>query len=437
MEDGSIPLLVAMVILVILSGFFSASETAYSSINQIRLKSRADSGDQKAAQILALSERYDSLLSTILIGNNIVNIALASIGTVFFTGLLGGASGPTVSTAVITVTVLIFGEITPKSMAKEMPEKFASFSAPVLHALIMVFTPVNFLFSAWKKFLSRHFHGEENDGITDAELMTMVSEAENDGELTNHESELIRSAIEFDDVEVEEVLTPRVDVVAVADDISMQELADAFDESGYSRLPVYHETIDNIIGVVHEKDYYQATRRGSASMDELVAPTLYTTGSTQISALLRTLREKHHHMAVVVDEYGGTEGIVTLEDILEELVGEIWDEHDEETEEFRRQSNGNWLVSGSASVDDLWEELSIPEDREIDSITVSGLVQEKTGRLPKVGDHFTIDRYDGVVTKTAHRRVLEVSLRERKVIAPAPEERSREHSRREARNRAD
>ncbi|MCI6083645.1 MAG: hemolysin family protein [Gemmiger sp.] len=437
MEDGSIPLLVAMVILVILSGFFSASETAYSSLNQIRLKSRADSGDQKAAQILALSERYDSLLSTILIGNNIVNIALASIGTVFFTGLLGGASGPTVSTAVITVTVLIFGEITPKSMAKEMPEKFASFSAPVLHALITVFTPVNFLFSAWKKFLSRHFHGEENDGITDAELMTMVSEAENDGELTNHESELIRSAIEFDDVEVEEVLTPRVDVVAVADDISMQELADAFDESGYSRLPVYHETIDNIIGVVHEKDYYQATRRGSASMDELVAPTLYTTGSTQISALLRTLREKHHHMAVVVDEYGGTEGIVTLEDILEELVGEIWDEHDEETEEFRRQSNGNWLVSGSASVDDLWEELSIPEDREIDSITVSGLVQEKTGRLPKVGDHFTIDRYDGVVTKTAHRRVLEVSLRERKVIAPAPEERPREHSRREARNRAD
>lgn len=437
MEDGSIPLLLAMVILVILSGFFSASETAYSSLNQIRLKSRADSGDQKAAQILALSERYDSLLSTILIGNNIVNIALASIGTVFFTGLLGGASGPTVSTAVITVTVLIFGEITPKSMAKEMPEKFASFSAPVLHALITVFTPVNFLFSAWKKFLSRHFHGEENDGITDAELMTMVSEAENDGELTNHESELIRSAIEFDDVEVEEVLTPRVDVVAVADDISMQELADAFDESGYSRLPVYHETIDNIIGVVHEKDYYQATRRGSASMDELVAPTLYTTGSTQISALLRTLREKHHHMAVVVDEYGGTEGIVTLEDILEELVGEIWDEHDEETEEFRRQSNGNWLVSGSASVDDLWEELSIPEDREIDSITVSGLVQEKTGRLPKVGDHFTIDRYDGVVTKTAHRRVLEVSLRERKVIAPAPEERSREHSRREARNRAD
>ena len=434
MEDGSIPLIAAMLILVILSGFFSASETAYSSLNSIRLKSRADSGDAKAAQILALSERYDSLLSTILIGNNIVNIALSSLGTVYFTSLLGGATGPTVSTVVITIVVLIFGEITPKSMAKEMPETFAAATAPILNALVTLFTPLNFLFGAWKKFLSRHFHSEES-GITDAELMTMVSEAENDGELTNHESELIRSAIEFDDVEVEEVLTPRVDVVAVADDISMQELADAFVESGYSRLPVYHETIDNIIGVVHEKDYYQAMRRGNAAMDELVAPTLYTTGSTQISALLRTLREKHHHMAVVVDEYGGTEGIVTLEDILEELVGEIWDEHDEETEEFRRQANGTWLVSGSASVDDLWEELSIPEDSEIDSITVSGLVQEKTGRLPKVGDHFTIDRYDGVVTKTAHRRVLEVSLRERKVTVPDPDDHPREHGRRELRNR--
>ncbi|MEE0800513.1 MAG: hemolysin family protein [Gemmiger sp.] len=436
MDDGSIPLIAAMAILVIFSAFFSASETAYSSVNQIRLKSRADNGDQQAAHILALAQRYDSLLSTILIGNNIVNIAVASLGTVLFSNMLGNATGPTVSTAVVTIVVLIFGEITPKSLAKEMPERFAAFSAPLLDFLILIFTPLNFVFGTWKKFLSGHFHSGENDGITDAELITMVSEAESDGELTNHESELIRSAIEFDDVEVEEVLTPRVDVVAVADDISMQELADAFDESGYSRLPVYHETIDNIIGVVHEKDYYQAVRHGNASMEELVTPTLYTTGSTQISALLRTLREKHHHMAVVVDEYGGTEGIVTLEDILEELVGEIWDEHDEETEEFRRQSNGTWLVSGSASVDDLWKELSIPEDQDIDSITVSGLVQEKTGHLPKVGDRFTLDRYDGVVTKTVHRRVLEVSLRERKVTGPTGREegRSHEHGRRESRS---
>ena len=423
MDDGSsIPIVAAMVLLLALSGFFSASETAYSSLNQIRLKSRADSGDENARRVMLLAQRYDNLLSTILIGNNIVNIALASLGTVFFTGLVGGQYGATLSTVVITIVVLIFGEVTPKSLAKEMPEKFAVVVAPVLELLLTLFTPVNYLFAVWKKFLSRRLHSEDSEGITDAELMTMVSEAESDGELTNHESELIRSAIEFDDVEAEEVLTPRVDVVAVADDISMEELADAFASSGFSRLPVYHETVDNIIGVVHEKDYYAALRKGKPSMDELVSPTLYTTGSTQISALLRTLREQHHHLAVVVDEYGGTLGIVTLEDIIEELVGEIWDEHDEETEEFRHQSNGSWLISGSASIDDLCEQLGIPEDDEIDSITVSGLVQERTGRLPKVGDHFTVGRYEGVVTKAAHRRVLEVSLREERV-SPALQDR--------------
>lgn len=240
--------------------------------------------------------------------------------------------------------------------------------------------------------------------------MTMVSEAESDGELTDRESELIRSAIEFDDVEVEEILTPRVDVVAVADDISLEELAQTFAESGYSRLPVYHGTIDNIIGVVHEKDFYIARLKKATKIEDLVAPTLYTTGSTQISQLLRTLREQHHHMAVVVDEYGGTEGIITLEDILEELVGEIWDEHDEVTEDFRKQSDGSWLVSGSASVDDLFETLDLPEDEDIDSNTVNGLVQEKTCHLPKVGDHFSLGEYDGVVTRTARRRVTEVRL---------------------------
>lgn len=412
-DDSSTLTLAVILVLLACSAFFSASETAYSSLNQIRLKSRADNGDATAGRVLGLAKRYDNLLSTILIGNNIVNIALTSLATVFFTTQISAVYGASLSTIVCTVVVLIFGEITPKSLAKEMPERVAVAVSPILEALVTIFTPINFLFGAWKNFLAKRFQtGESSDGITDAELVTMVNEAENDGELTDRESELIRSAIEFDDVEVEEVLTPRVDVVAVADDISMEELADAFDDSGYSRLPVYHESIDNIIGVVHEKDYYAAVRKGKPTMDELITPTLYTTGSTQISALLRTLREQHHHLAVVVDEYGGTEGIVTLEDILEELVGEIWDEHDEETEEFRRQANGSWLVSGSASVDDLCEELEIPDTHDIDSITVSGLVQECTGHLPKVGDHFKIDRFEGVVTKTAHRRVLEVSLRE-------------------------
>ena len=400
----------ALVILVGFSAFFSASETAFSSLNQIRLKSRAEDGDSSAARVLAMAEQYDKLLSTILIGNNIVNIAAASIGTIIFTKMLGAERGATVSTMVLTIVVLIFGEVTPKSLAKEMPETIATAVAPVLSLLMLVLTPLTWLFSQWKRLLSHFVHSSESDTITEGELMTMVSEAENDGELTDRESELIRSAIEFDDVEVEEILTPRVDVVAVEDDIPLEELAQTFAESGYSRLPVYHGTIDNIIGVVHEKDFYIARLKKATKIDDLVVPTLYTTGSTQISQLLRTLREQHHHLAVVVDEYGGTEGIITLEDILEELVGEIWDEHDEVTEDFRKQSDGSWLVSGSASVDDLYEELDLPEEEDIDSNTVNGLVQEKTCHLPKVGDRFTLGEYDGVVTRTAKRRVTEVRL---------------------------
>ena len=400
----------ALVILVGFSAFFSASETAFSSLNQIRLKSRAEDGDSSAARVLAMAEQYDKLLSTILIGNNIVNIAAASIGTILFTQMLGAERGATMSTIVLTIIVLIFGEVTPKSLAKEMPEKVATAVSPFLVLLMALMTPLTWLFTQWKKLLGHFVHSGEADTITEGELMTMVSEAENDGELTDRESELIRSAIEFDDVEVEEILTPRVDVVAVEDDIPLEELAQTFAESGYSRLPVYHGTIDNIIGVVHEKDFYIARLKKATKIDDLVVPTLYTTGSTQISQLLRTLREQHHHLAVVVDEYGGTEGIITLEDILEELVGEIWDEHDEVTEDFRKQSDGSWLVAGSASVDDLYEELDLPEEEDIDSNTVNGLVQEKTCHLPKVGDRFTLGEYDGVVTRTAKRRVTEVRL---------------------------
>lgn len=410
MDDGSMTLLIALVILVAFSAFFSASETAFSSLNQIRLKSRAEDGDKAAARVLAMSEQYDKLLSTILIGNNIVNIGAASIATVLFTKALGEERGATVSTIVLTIVVLVFGEVSPKSIAKEMPETIATAVSPFLNLLMTLFTPLTWLFSQWKKLLNHFIHSSEEDTITEGELMTMVSEAENDGELTDRESQLIRSAIEFDDVEVEEILTPRVDVIAVEDDITLEELARTFAESGYSRLPVYHGTIDNIIGVVHEKDFYLGRLKKETTLEDLIKPTLYTTGSTQISRLLRILREQHHHMAVVVDEYGGTEGIITLEDILEELVGEIWDEHDEVTEDFHKQADGSWIVLGSASVDDLYEMLGLPEDEDIDSNTVNGLVQEKTCHLPKVGDRFTLGEYDGVVTRTAKRRVTEVRL---------------------------
>ena len=418
MDDGSITLLVALIVLIAFSAFFSASETAFSSLNQIRLKSRAEEGDASAARVLAMAEKYDKLLSSILIGNNIVNIAAASIGTVLFTKWLGAERGATTSTIVLTVVVLIFGEVTPKTLAKEMPETIATAVSPVLNLLMTFFTPLTWLFSQWKKLLGRFVHSSESDAITEGELITMVSEAENDGELTDRESQLIRSAIEFDDVEVEEILTPRVDVVAVEDDIPLEELAQTFAESGYSRLPVYHGTIDNIIGVVHEKDFYIARLKKATKIDDLVVPTLYTTGSTQISQLLRTLREQHHHLAVVVDEYGGTEGIITLEDILEELVGEIWDEHDEVVEDIRQQSDGSWLIAGGASVDDVAEELDIRDKEEIDAVAIGGLVQEKLSRLPKVGDHFVWGSFDGTVTRATNRRVQEVRLVSR---PPEPE----------------
>ena len=402
--------LTLMALCLLLSAYFSATETAFSSLSTAKMRTLAEQGDRRAELALRLHGQYDRLISTILIGNNIVNIAAASIGTVLFTRLLDPERGATVSTFVLTIVVLIFGEVTPKSLAKEMPETVATAVSPFLNLLLILFTPLTWLFSQWKRLLGHFIHSTEEDTITEGELMTMVSEAENDGELTDRESQLIRSAIEFDDVEVEEILTPRVDVIAVEDDLSLDEVADTFAESGYSRLPVYHGTIDNIIGVVHEKDFYLGRLRKDTTLEDLVKPTLYTTGSTQISQLLRTLREQHHHMAVVVDEYGGTEGIITLEDILEELVGEIWDEHDEATEDFRRQSDGSWIVLGSASVDDLYEMLGLPEDEDIDSNTVNGLVQEKTCHLPKVGDRFTLGEYDGVVTRTAKRRVTEVRL---------------------------
>ena len=413
----------ALVVLIALSGFFSASETAYSSLNEIRLKNRAENGDPKAARVLALAEQYDKLLSSILIGNNIVNITASSLGTVLFIDLVGNEKGPTLSTIVLTVVVLIFGEVTPKSLAKESPESFATAVAPILQVIVTLLTPLNWLFTQWKKLIGHFFHAqEEPDTITEGELITMVSEAESEGELTDREGELIRSAIEFDDVEVQEILTPRVDVVAVRDTTPLEELAQVFAESGYSRLPVYHGTIDDIIGVVHEKDFYLARLHKQTTLQSLVTPALFTTGTTKISSMLRTFREEHHHMAVVVDEYGGTEGIITLEDILEELVGEIWDEHDEAhdeaVEDFRLQSDGSWLVSGSASVDDLYEKLDIPP-QETDSNTVNGLLQDLTGHLPKVGDGFRLGNYSGVVTHTARRRVAEIRLTP---IPPKPED---------------
>ena len=408
MDSNSLLLIVVLVILIALSALFSATETAYSSLNRIRLMSRADEGDRKAKEVLEAAQDFDKLLSTILIGNNIVNISAASISTVLFTRYWKEL-GPTLSTIVLTLVILVFAEISPKSLAKENPERFAEALLPALKFFMTILTPLTALFSLWKVLLRKMFHLSDQAGITEEELITMVAQAENEGGLDEDESDLIRAAIEFNDLEVSEILVPRVDITAVEDTVSLEELSDLFDESGYSRIPVYHESIDNIVGVVHEKDLHAAMHRGETKLDSVISQVLFVSATTKISDLLRILQKQKCHMVIVVDEYGGTDGLATLEDILEELVGEIWDEHDEVIEEFRPQEDGSYLISCSANLEDLFERFELDEG-DFDCTTVSGWVLTEVGRLPNVGDHFVYENLDVTVTKVENRRVLEIRV---------------------------
>lgn len=384
---------VAIVLLVMMSAYFSATETAFSCLNKIRMKSRAESGDHRAALAMDLVEDYDRLISTILIGNNIVNITASTVGTVLFTKLYA-AYGPTVSTVVLTLVVLIFGEISPKSLAKEHAESFAMFSAPILRVFLLVLRPLNFLFSQWKRLLNMIFHPSEDQGITEEELITMVSEAENEGGLDQHESQLIRSAIEFGDLEAGDILTPRVDIVAVEDSASMEEIAAVFAESGYSRLPVYHKDVDDIVGVIHEKDFNAARYRGQGNISGCITPVHYTTANADLGLLLRTLQKKKTHMAIVVDEYGGTSGLVTMEDLLEEIVGNIYDEFDPQDEqEIVALGDNLWRIAGSADLEDVAEALDVDLPEDEDAETLGGLVYAQLSVIPEDGSHPEVEVY--------------------------------------------
>ncbi len=414
-DSASIGMLAALVILVALSAWFSATETAFTSLNRIRLKNRAENGEGRAERTLELAEQYDKLLSTILIGNNAVNITATTVATVLCTKWFH-QYGPTVSTVALTVIILIFGEVTPKGLAKEAPEDWAMFACPLLRLFMVVLAPLNFLFGQWKRLVGRVVRRRGGDGITEEELVGMVDQARTEGGLDQHESDLIRNAIEFNDMEVSEILTPRVDLVAADEESTMEELASLFVESGYSRIPLYHETVDNIVGVVHEKDFYAARFRGESMVSNIKAPVFYTTGNTKISELLRILQRNKVHMAVVVDEYGGTQGIATLEDIVEEIVGEIWDEHDEVIETFQKQPDGSYLIACSADLDDMYDLFQVKGT--CDAATVSGWVMEQVGRVPEVGDRFQAEGLDVAVTKVEHRRVLEIRVR----VLEKPEE---------------
>lgn len=402
-----------MAFLIILSAYFSATETAFTSVNRIKLKNMAGDGNMRAKKVLLLEERYDTLLSTILVGNNIANIATTAIATVFFVNLYG-RYGPTISTIVITVTVLIFGEISPKNLAKEYPEKFAMFSAPLISLLMTVFTPINWIFAQWKKLLRLIFKVNLDKGITEEEIKTLVEEAATEGNIMSEQEELIQNAIDFSDLEAWDVLTPRVDIKAIEIDDTKEDVGMLFKDTGFSRMPVYEDDLDNILGVLNQKDFHNFISGTKKNIADYVKPVVFVAGSMKCADLLKKLQTNKTQIAIVVDEYGGTEGLVTMEDIIEELVGEIYDEHDAvETEGIIPLRNGSFRVMGNTNVEKMFDYFD--EEIDMSATTVNGWLILQIDKLPESGDEFEYDAgnkiFIGKVTKADSRKALEINLK--------------------------
>ena len=409
-----------IVIFVVLSAYFSATETAFTSLNRIRLKNLAGDGDKRAKRVLELESKYDNLLSTILIGNNIVNIGMTAVATALFLELTP-QYGATLSTVVVTVIVLIFGEISPKSLAKESPESFAMFSSGFINVLMVILTPINFVFSQWKKLLAKIFKVVDNRGITEDELLTIVEEAETEGNLAAGQSELIQNAIEFNELEAWDVLTPRVDIKAIEIDSTKKDVAKMFMETGYSRLPVYEDDLDKILGVLNQKDFHNYISGSKKTISDYVKPVVYVAGSMKAADLLKKLQVNKTHIAIIVDEYGGTAGLVTMEDIIEELVGDIYDEHDEvESQEITQLQDGSYRVLCSTNVEKMFDYFD--EEVELDATTVNGWVVLQLDKLPKAGDTFEYEvgnkLFEGRVIKADERKAIEINLR----VTEKPEE---------------
>ena len=405
-----------MAVCLLLSAYFSATETAFSSANTTRLKTLAEKGSGNAALALKLLEQYDRLLSTILIGNNIVNIATASIGTVLFVRHYGDA-GATISTVVVTVVVLIFGEISPKSIAKDCAEKCAMLSAPILRVLIWVLMPLNLLFSLWKKLLNKVFRLSGESKMSQEELLMLVDEVQQEGSIDRDEGELLKNAIGFSEQEAQDILIHRVDLAALPVTAGKEEIAALFTQTKYSRLLVYDGSIDHILGTVHQKDFYVGCGVTDKPLRDIIAPPVFALENEPIRLLLKKLQQAKTHVAVVVDEYGGTCGIVTMEDILEELVGEIWDEHDEEEVFLRKLGPDAYAVDAAMDLADFAAYFHLKTDSEM--VSVSGWVMEQFGRVPEAGDSFTCGDLRVQVTRVENHRIEEIRVVQE---TPAPAE---------------
>ncbi|MBO5480550.1 MAG: HlyC/CorC family transporter [Clostridia bacterium] len=407
-----LPLSIIIVVLVLLSGFFSGTETAYSCANKIKLKSMVALGKKNAKAVYKFAdENYDKLVTIILVGNNIVNITASALSTILFAQLLVGTGidSTTVSTAVLTVVVLLFGEITPKYLASVYPEKMCFFFYPLMQLFYWLLLPFGKIFDLYKAGLAKIFKLEKDETVTDEELRSLVDEAEEDGTLKEDESELVRSALEFDDLKVEDILVPRVDVYAVNEGETMDEIKETFEKTGYSRLPVYRDTIDNVVGLIHQRDFYASYIKGDKDISSVVQDIVFTTEYTRISALLKELQKSKIHMAAVSDEYGGLVGIVTLEDILEELVGEIWDEHDEEEVLSGKIADGEFWVDGKCELTDFFNLYDMEEnDLECESNTVGGWVTEQYGAIPPIGEVIRYKNIDLKIVKATQQKVLRI-----------------------------
>lgn len=399
-----------MAVCLLLSAYFSATETAFSSANTTRLRTLTEKGSGGAALALKLLEQYDRLLSTILIGNNIVNIATASIGTVLFVRHYGDA-GATISTVVVTVVVLIFGEISPKSIAKDCAERCAMLSAPILRVFIWVLLPLNRLFSLWKKLLSRVFRLGGESKMSQEELLMLVDEVQQDGSIDRDEGELLKNAIGFSEQEAQDILIHRVDLAALPVTAGKEEIAALFTQTKYSRLLIYEDSIDHILGTVHQKDFYVGCGVTDKPLRDIIAPPVFALENEPIRLLLKKLQQAKTHVAVVVDEYGGTCGIVTMEDILEELVGEIWDEHDEEEVFLRKLGPDTYTVDAAMDLEDFAAYFHVKTGSEM--VSVSGWVMEQFGRVPEVGDSFTCGDLQVEVMRVENHRIEEIRVVQR------------------------
>lgn len=409
MDDDGISQVAILIILLIMSAFFSACEAAFNDYSRIRMKNLACSNNKKAELVIRLDEKSDSLISTILIFNNTFNITAASLAVYIFSKNFE-SNGIAISTTLILLAILIFGELIPKGLAQFAPEKFAMFAAPIMSIFIFLCLPINTVIAALKKMFYKLFETEIQPSITEDELRTMIDEVENEGVINKNESDLIRSAIEFNETVVEDIYTPRIEIVGIEEDESLDEIKEKFLVSGYSRLPVFQGDMDNIVGVLHEKDFYQALSRKEKDIKKLVSKIIYITPNKKISELLKELQRSKAHMAAVIDEYGGTEGIVTMEDIIEELVGEIWDEHDEVIEWFKKIGDDKYLVSCNADVDDMFELFNIEPDEEVDVTTVNGWITMLFEEIPDVGGKMVYKNLHITITKAEAKRVLEIQV---------------------------